>query len=140
MGPIAGARAAEEDRQDHERARVTLLALYDGFRGCGVDEAGRRRREELVGGFMALMRELAEHMRRESGEELPALEGRLGREESEELGRRYEETLVMEPGLVLGGRRVWRDVQEYVGTGKERMLEIWCEVVRERERRRGGRL
>jgi hypothetical protein len=141
LGPVQGRAAADHDREDHERARVALLEIYEGFERCDVvgnGDEGRRR--ELVDRVAALMRELAEHMRRESGEELPDLERGLGREESEELGRRYEETLVVEPGLVVGGRRVWRDVGEYIGAGRERLLEVWGEVCREGESRRHGKL
>jgi hypothetical protein len=142
MGPQLGTLAAEHDRQDHEHARLVLLELYRNFSSCALHDT--ERMAQLTAQFRALMGELAEHMKRESGEEMPALERGLGRSESEELGRRYQETLVVEPGLVLGndGRRVFEGgVGEYVECGKERLLEVWEMVVREMGcKRKGGKL
>ncbi|ETN39579.1 uncharacterized protein HMPREF1541_05805 [Cyphellophora europaea CBS 101466] len=138
MGPIAGREAAEHDRQDHENARRTLLELYAAFEACAVGDA--QTAGVLTERYLALLAELAEHMKRESGEEMPALEAGLGREESVELGRRYMETLVVTPELVLRGRRVFRDVGDFVHASKQSLLQVWAEVQREEQRRRGGRL
>ena len=141
MGPVAGRKAAEHDRQDHEHARIVLLDLYRGFLMCPLHDS--KQAAALTARFTALMRDLAEHMKRESGEEMPELERGLGREESLELGRRYKETLVVEPRLVLAGRRVFEGgVREYVEAGVERLLSVWGLVEEERRRGRkvGGKL
>ena len=83
------------------------------------------------------MRELKEHMVEESGREIPLLEAKLSREESGELGRRYRETMVLGPELVVGGRRVWKGgVREYVNCGREVFGRVWGEWLRERGRSR----
>lgn len=138
MGP-AGLTAAQHDREDHDHARATLLELYAGFASASNSSTASSAKDtstamaNLTDRYLALMRELAEHMRRESGEEMPALEAALGRRTSEELGVRYAATLVVTPELVVRGKRVWRDVGEYVAESKEGLLGAWREVQREQE-------
>jgi hypothetical protein len=161
----AGLLAAQHDRDDHDRARLTLLELYDGFSTAlsstststpsssssssshDTSPPQTQTIQALTTRYLSLMRDLAEHMRRESGEELPDLERRLGREQSVELGQRYAETLVVTPDLVLrdsagggdGDERgcVWAGVGDYVRADKGTLLAVWEEVCRERWRERG---
>ena len=133
--PLLGPSFAEHDRLDHERARTTLLQLYADFESLPLTDVEGVKR--LTARFGKLMRELKEHMVEESGREIPLLEAKLSREESGELGRRYRETMVLGPELVVGGRRVWKGgVGEYVGTSREGFGRVWGEWLRERGRAR----
>ena len=146
-----GAEMGEHDRADHDGAREELLSVYDAFVALdgGVDPslsttlAQRETKAEfmtLAKRFKNLMAELAEHMKTESGTDIPRLEGVLGQEESRELGRRYLGTYVLGPGLVLGGERVWKGVREFAGEKRERFWELWDKVEGEGEgKARGNR-
>ncbi|RMZ81698.1 hypothetical protein DV737_g2435, partial [Chaetothyriales sp. CBS 132003] len=102
-----GKAMSDHDRQDHEQARNELLRLYAAFERLPLSDLTRLA--VLRKQYAALMADLAEHMKTESGEDIPRLEAVMGRAESEELGRRYLKTMVMEPGLRIAGRRVWSD-------------------------------
>jgi hypothetical protein len=91
----------------------------------------------------ALFGELLEHMRIESGEQIPRLEALLDGEESRRLGREYVKTQVLGPDLMVEGpgwrrRRVWRDVEDYVGTDLRRFREVWEDILAGRVRVVGG--
>ena len=87
--------------------------------------------KRLASVFGALMRELKEHMREESGREVPMLEAVLRREESWSLAQRYQETMVLGPELVVGGKRVWRDVGEYIMSDRGYFHCVWQRYVQE---------
>jgi len=124
---------AEHDRKDHDEARVELLRLYEGFEILSMDDL--EGANKLTGRFVRLMRELGEHMKWESGLQVPRLEALLSREESEGLARLYLETQVLGPDLVVGGHRVWRGVAEYVRMGREELVGVWRGYCDEMERR-----
>ncbi|KIX92624.1 uncharacterized protein Z520_11653 [Fonsecaea multimorphosa CBS 102226] len=120
-----GVHMAEHDRTDHERARTELLALFH------IPLEG----DEFLGSLRALFAELLEHMRIESGQQIPHLEHMLDPEESQRLGREYLKTQRLTPDLEIvvdkstgARRRVWRDVEEFARTDLQRFKEIWEEL------------
>ncbi|RMD44709.1 hypothetical protein DV735_g445, partial [Chaetothyriales sp. CBS 134920] len=132
----AGKAMSNHDRADHERARVELLRL------CGENEYAARL-EVLRQRYAVLMAGLAEHMRSESGEDIPRLEAAMGPAQSVELGRRYLETMVVQPELQIAGARVWPDVGAYLTAGLQGLRSVWTQVLLDRERRGekpGGKL
>lgn len=115
-----GERMAEHDRTDHDRAKSELLALFE----AGPDAP------DFMQVVDRLFAELLEHMRTESGEQIPALERMLDPLESQRLGREYMKTQVLTPDLVLEDgrgqrRRVWRDVEDYAKTDLARFRDIY---------------
>ncbi|RMZ90389.1 hypothetical protein DV736_g2386, partial [Chaetothyriales sp. CBS 134916] len=122
-----GKAMSDHDRQDHEQARNELLRLFAAFETLAPSDlsglAVLRKR------YAVLMAELADHMKTESGKDIPRLEVAMGRAESEELGRRYLKTMVVEPGLKIAGRRVWSDVGAYLDTGLQGLRRVWSAVV-----------
>lgn len=129
-----GADFGRHDREDHERARTELLSLYDAFEKLPLSwsdtdqDVGTTREAfgALAGRYKELMRELAAHMKVESGSQIPRLEGMLSRGESEGLARRYLRTYVLEPELMVNEERVWiGGVGEYVRERRERFEEVW---------------
>ena len=146
-----GEEMGDHDRKDHEHARAELLDLYTAFETLPTDiasadtsihEKTTSQFKLLARRYKTLMTELAEHMKIESGQQIPRLEGILGRQESEELARRYLATYVLEPGLRVKGRRVWEGgVAEYMRVGREGFARVWGEVLEEGgegKRKRGG--
>ncbi|KAK5223537.1 hypothetical protein LTR47_007569 [Exophiala xenobiotica] len=123
-----GERMAEHDRTDHDRAKIELLALF----GTGQPDA-----PDFMQRIDRLFAELLEHMRTESGDQIPALERMLDPLESQRLGREYMKTQVLAPDLVLSDehsgqmRRVWRDVEEYARTDLARFRDIYERVTKE---------
>ena len=85
--------------------------------------------------FKDLMAELTEHMKVESGMQIPRLESIIDGEESEALARRYIRTYVLEPEMRVGGQKVWNDVGEYVRERRERFQEFWRDFEQSEERR-----
>ncbi|KAK4946914.1 hypothetical protein LTR10_014056 [Elasticomyces elasticus] len=116
-----GEQMAEHDRLDHERARIELMALFK----AGVDEP------DFLPRVNTLMAELHEHMRTESGEQIPALEAMLGPSESQRLGREYIKTFALAPELEMldsaAGfkRRVWAGVKEYASMDSAGFRAVW---------------
>ena len=123
----AGAHMAEHDQLDHERARTELMALFRS----GVDEP------DFLPRVNALMAELHEHMRTESGEQIPVLEAMLGPSESLRLGREYVRTFALSPDLekldpATGlKRRVWASVQEYASMDSAAFRAVWESLTEE---------
>ncbi len=78
--------------------------------------------------FKTLLAELTEHMKVESRTQIPRLESVLSREESEALARRYIATYVLEPKMVVKGKKVWSGVEEYVKETRERFRGLWREA------------
>ncbi|KAH0843956.1 hypothetical protein AYO21_08346 [Fonsecaea monophora] len=119
-----GVQMAEHDRTDHERARSELLALFH------VPLEG----DKFLVALRALFAELLEHMKIESGQQIPHLEHMLDPEESQRLGREYVKTQCLSPELEIvdkstgARRRVWRDVEDFVRTDLHRFKEIWEEL------------
>lgn len=118
-----GHQMAEHDRSDHDRAKTELLALFD----LSLDGAG------FIAVIDKLFAELLEHMKIESGEQIPALERILHPHESQRLGQEYMKTQVLTPDLEMVGedgvrRRVWRDVEDYARTDLARFKEIWTQL------------
>ena len=159
-----GKEMGEEDRRDHDHARDQLVILYEDFEALPLDvssesgsasdstsiakkEKGRLEFTALTKRFKDLMTELAEHMKIESGNQIPRLEGMLSREESEGLARRYIATYVLGPELVVKGEKVWKDgVGEYLRESRERFHGLWESMEQgqtgqgERGRGHGGKL
>ena len=75
--------------------------------------------------YIVLMKDLTEHMKSESGTNVPRLESVLGNGESEELGRQYLRTKVLKPDLELQGIRVWKDVSDYINETSEGLWNAW---------------
>ncbi|KAI1610364.1 hypothetical protein EDD36DRAFT_323372 [Exophiala viscosa] len=124
---LTGQQMAEHDRLDHERARTELMALFN----LGVDEP------DFLPRVNALMAELHEHMRTESGEQIPALERMLGPSESQRLGREYIRTFALTPELetldpAIGlRRRVWATVEEYTCMDSAGFRVVWESLTEE---------
>lgn len=121
-----GRHMAEHDRTDHDRAKTELLALFS----VPTDSAGFLA---VIGKFFA---ELLEHMKIESGEQIPALERILDPLESQRLGKEYVKTMALTPDLEIMGedgvkRRVWNNVEDYVRTDLNRFKEIWDSLTAE---------
>lgn len=86
---------------------------------------------------------LLDHMKVESGEQIPALERMLGPRESRRLGMEYINTQILTPDLEImehaedncgtptTRRKVWRDVEEYARTDLGRFKEIYESLVTE---------
>ncbi|KEF60104.1 uncharacterized protein A1O9_04954 [Exophiala aquamarina CBS 119918] len=115
-----GREMAEHDRTDHDHARLELLALFD----LSLESDG------FPSVIDKLFAELLEHMKVESGEQIPRLEGMLDLFESQRLGREYLRTQILTPDLEYldsegVGRRMWRDVEDYARTELARFREIW---------------
>lgn len=123
-----GAQMAEHDRQDHERAKSELLGLF----GSGVVDG-----PEFVAKVDALFAELREHMKVESGEQIPTLERMLGPFESRRLGSEYIKTLVLTPDLEMVDldtglrKRVWSSIEEYVRTDLAGFRAVWERLTEE---------
>ncbi|RMZ80998.1 hypothetical protein DV738_g2524, partial [Chaetothyriales sp. CBS 135597] len=138
----AGKAMGDRDRADHERARVELVQLYAAFEALAppppppMGDMMTSRLAALRERYLILMEDLAGHMRSESGEDIPRLEAAMGRAESEELARRYVETMVVQPGLRIAGRSVWPDVAAYLATGLQGLRRVWKDVLLDAERRR----
>lgn len=123
-----GQQMAEHDRGDHERAKQELLALFTdvALESPAFPTAVRK-----------LFAELLEHMKVESGEQIPALERSLGALESQRLGREYIKTQALTPDLEMVDkrdgvrRRVWRDVEDYARTDLARFRQIWEDLTEE---------
>ena len=136
-----GEEMGEHDRKDHDHARDELIRLYDAFETLPLDVSSSRSEfAALTKRFKNLMAELTEHMKVESGMQIPRLEGVLGREESEALARRYIATYVLKPGMAVGGKRVWGNVGEYMRETREGFYKLWREVGKEESRGREGKL
>lgn len=148
-----GREMGEHDRKDHDQIRDALVQLYDDFEALPLDVSststpsedgqgtGREEFAALAKRFKALTAELTEHMKVESGMQIPRLESIIGREESEALARRYIRTYDLEPEMVVKSQRVWQDVGEYVRERRERFQDLWNEIEEGDEtRRREGKL
>ncbi|EXJ95439.1 hypothetical protein A1O1_00560 [Capronia coronata CBS 617.96] len=147
-----GVQMAEHDRSDHERAKVELLALFDRVRLVESDcstpidtdtdtdtDTTTSSKANAVLDFdefdmviEKLFADLLEHMKVESGEQIPALERILDPLESQRLGREYMKTQVLTPDLEivdksdgLTKRKVWRDVEDYARTDLAGFKEIY---------------
>jgi len=115
-----GRTMAETDRSDHDRAKAELLALLQ----VPIDS------DQFMREIDRLFNELLEHMRVESGQEIPQLESVLSKEESHRLGRLYLQTQVITPDLVVRGpdgvpRRLFEDVEDYARTDLSTFKAIW---------------
>lgn len=115
-----GREMAEHDRTDHDRAKQELLAIFE----LSLDS------DDFPNVINRLFAELLEHMKIESGEQIPRLEGMLDLFESQRLGREYIRTQILTPDLEYldenGMRRkMWRDVEDYARTDLSRFREIW---------------
>ncbi|KAK6382293.1 hypothetical protein LTS17_004180 [Exophiala oligosperma] len=132
-----GQEMAEHDRQDHDRAKNELLALFE----VGPD------RPDFVSVLDRLFAELLEHMRVESGEQIPALERMLDPLESQRLGKEYIRTQILTPDLELtmddndrGLKvKVWKDVEDYARTDLSTFKKIYARVCQQQNKtRRAG--
>ena len=132
-----GKAMGEHDREDHDHARKELLSLYTAFEALSLDDMDGFRK--LRQRYVDLMTELTDHMKTESGTDIPRLESILGKAESEELGRRYIRTQVLGPDMTIQGRKVWNDVSEYVNETAEGFWKVWHRVEAE-EAKRGSKL
>jgi len=115
-----GREMAEHDRTDHEHARLELLALFD----LSLES------NDFPNVINKLFAELLEHMKVESGEQIPRLESMLDLFESQRLGREYLRTQILTPELEYLDhegvrRRMWRDAEDYARTGLPKFREIW---------------
>ncbi|EXJ89492.1 hypothetical protein A1O3_02559 [Capronia epimyces CBS 606.96] len=132
-----GQQMAEHDRTEHERAKSQLLALADvPFESADFDVVLDR-----------LFADLLEHMRVESGEQIPSLERLLDPLESQRLGREYMKSQVLTPELEWpasrispspspspGGikrRRVWVDIDDYARSDLARFRDIYAQLTDE---------
>ncbi|KIX06010.1 uncharacterized protein Z518_03984 [Rhinocladiella mackenziei CBS 650.93] len=121
-----GQRMADHDRTDHDRAKTELLALFD----MPLDSP------DFPTTVQKLFSELLEHMKIESGEQIPRLERILDLSESQRLGREYMKTQVMTPALEMVGkdgakRGVWADVRDYARTDLRQFRDIWAQLTNE---------
>lgn len=122
-----GQHMADHDREDHDRAKGELLALFK----LPLDTP------EFPPAIYKLFVDLLEHMKVESGEQIPALERMLDPLESQRLGREYMKTQVLTPQLEMVDKttgvksRVWRDVEDYARTDLARFRELWTELTEE---------
>lgn len=115
-----GREMAEHDRTDHDRAKQELLAVFD----LSLES------DDFPNVIDKLFAELLEHMKVESGEQIPRLESMLDLFESQRLGREYLRTQILTPDLEYVDRdgvrrRMWRDVEDYARTDLSRFKEIW---------------
>lgn len=115
-----GREMAEHDRTDHEHARLELLALFD----LSLES------DDFPNVIDKLFAELLEHMKVESGEQIPRLESMLDLFESQRLGREYIRTQILTPDLEYLDRdgvrrRMWIDAEDYARTELARFKEIW---------------
>ncbi len=129
-----GKAMGEHDRQDHDNAKRELLELYVDFERVDLGDTDGFKR--LRRRYVELMTGLTEHMKTESGTDIPRLESVLGREESLDLGRRYLRTQVLGPALRIGEVRVWRNVGEYVSESAEGFWKVWRRVQAEETAKR----
>jgi hypothetical protein len=119
---------AQHDREDHEHARQELLALYDAFvdlRFTDTADLARLRRR-----FLGLMRELADHMKKESGEggDVKSLEEVMSTEDSVRLGNLYSATLALTPHLIIDGDQVWSGVSQYINETPTGFDRVWRRI------------
>ncbi|KIW15830.1 hypothetical protein PV08_05880 [Exophiala spinifera] len=124
-----GEHMAEHDRADHDRAKNELLALF----------ADGPSAPHFATVLDRLFAELLEHMRLESGEQIPALERMLDLHESQRLGKEYIRTQSLTPELELADERgvkvrVWKDVEDYARTDLARFKEIYARMCEEQNR------
>lgn len=115
-----GRDMAEHDRSDHDRAKQELLAVF----ALSLDS------DDFPAVINRLFADLLEHMKVESGEQIPRLESMLDPFESQRLGREYIRTQILTPDLqYLDGngmrRKMFTDVEDYVRTDLSRFREIW---------------
>jgi len=115
-----GRRMAEHDQADHERAKAELLGLF----ALPLDWP---HFPQVIDKLFA---ELLEHMKVESGEQIPSLERILDPLESQRLGREYMKTQILTPDLEILDetgvkRRIWTDVEDYARTDLSRFRQIW---------------
>ncbi|KAL2441083.1 hypothetical protein ABEF95_011769 [Exophiala dermatitidis] len=178
LGPHEGQSMAEHDRLDHERAKDKLLALFERVRTascypkeststadgtCASTSHNRGDGRQVEGldfesefdfstTINSLFVELLQHMKIESGEQIPMLERMLDPCETRRLGREYIRTQVLTPDLEIvdndnngddedGGtsptsrsskgtkrRKVWRDIADYVRTDRAGFREIYTRI------------
>lgn len=124
-----GEHMAEHDRADHDRAKNELLALFEADPDA----------PQFIPVLDRLFAELLEHMRVESGDQIPALERMLDLHESQRLGKEYIRTQVLTPELELIDERgvqvrVWKDVEDYARTDLSRFKDIYARVCEEQSR------
>lgn len=103
-----GEEIVEHDRKDHTRAKDLLVALLDLDFSSPDQEVSDQSSSVVPRSTKAALRvltetfdELGEHMKIESGEMIPRLESCLSRAASQDLARRYAQTLVLTPDVAV---------------------------------------
>lgn len=117
LGP-EGQHFADVDRHDHDNARQEVLQLLD----LPLDSPA-------FDPFVArVFKELAAHMRVESGQQIPMLEQAVSREDSERLANQYKQTEILTPSLVIDGKKIFNNLREYVQTDLKGFHRLWQRV------------
>ena len=107
LGP-GGAEAAEYDRHDHAAAKETLLSILP------LSPTS----PEFIGKLSTMIQDLAGHMIRESGHEIPLLESAISAAESAQLAQAYTRSQLLTPSLT------WEEVRAGSSAPKDTHIRL----------------